>query len=376
MTPRLPRVLGRSTGLMGALCLLATACEPAAPPAMPPPAPPPLPPAATATATPAPAPAVAAASEPAKVTVPAPIVVKDAALKTPESVLYDTEADVYLVSNINGNPTQADDNGSIIKIDADGKVLDAAFIDGAKKDVTLNAPKGMAIVGNSLYVADLNVVRVFDRKTGKAIGEIKVPKATFLNDVTPGPANTLFVSDSGLKLGDKGLEPTGTDALYSVNTKTANARPMRANKDLLNPNGVLGDDDGVHVVTYGGSELYRLSKQGDREQITKLPKGGLDGIIKLPDGTFLVSSWQAGAVFRGRPGGTFEPILTGLMSPADIGYDGKRNRVLIPSFQTNSVIIQPLPELPALLEPVPAVAPAAAKPLDTPATAAPSTTKK
>src|SRR5262249_7581594 len=30
---------------------------------------------------------------------------------TPESVLYDADGDVYLVSNINGKPAEADDNG-------------------------------------------------------------------------------------------------------------------------------------------------------------------------------------------------------------------------------------------------------------------------
>jgi hypothetical protein len=30
-------------------------------------------------------------------------------------------------------------------------------------------------------------------------------------------------------------------------------------------------------------------------------------------------------------------------SPADIGWDNKRKRVLIPIFQGNSVILQPLP---------------------------------
>jgi hypothetical protein len=38
------------------------------------------------------------------------VVVKDG-LATPESVLYDAASDVYIVSNINGAPAAADDNG-------------------------------------------------------------------------------------------------------------------------------------------------------------------------------------------------------------------------------------------------------------------------
>ena len=41
------------------------------------------------------------------------IEVTDVGFQTPESVLHDTTADVYLVSNINGAPAEKDDNGFI-----------------------------------------------------------------------------------------------------------------------------------------------------------------------------------------------------------------------------------------------------------------------
>ena len=40
-------------------------------------------------------------------------------LNVPESVKYDAELDVYFVSNINGNPSQKDNNGYIARIHAD-----------------------------------------------------------------------------------------------------------------------------------------------------------------------------------------------------------------------------------------------------------------
>lgn len=354
---------GLPTKWIAATWVLTLACEPAAPPAAPPPAPPPPAPAAAVPAQPVATAAAPLTAAPAKPAIPTPILVKDAGLKTPESVLYDAEADIYFVSNINGKPTDEDDNGFISKVDAEGKMIELAFIDGAKKEIKLNAPKGMAVVGDTLYVADLTVVRVFDKKTGKSKGEIRAPKATFLNDISPGQGTKLFLSDSGMKMGKEGLEPNGSDAVFLVDSKAANAKVIRANKDLLGPNGVLADEDGAYVVTQRSNELYRLNKKGEREQVTALPKGGLDGIVRLSDGTLLVSSWEAGAIFRGRPGGTFEPILSNLTSPADIGLDTKRNRVLIPSFLTDTVIIQPLPELAPIPVPAPAVPPDA-KPTD------------
>jgi sugar lactone lactonase YvrE len=349
----------------GALYLITVACEPATPPAAPPSAPPP-PPTSVAPATPpAETPPKATTAEPIKPQIPEAIVIKDAAFKTPESVLYDAETDEYLVSNINGKPTEADDNGTIVKVSPEGKVL-GVFIDGAKPDIKLSAPKGMAIVGDTLFVSDLDVIRKFDKKTGKTKGEIKAPKATFLNDISANAAGKIFVSDSGLKLGKDGLEPNGSDAVFTFDAKANAIKAVRANADLLGPNGVLADGDGTWVVTFRGNELYFLNKKGEREHVTKLPKGGLDGMVKLNDGTLLISSWEGQAIYRGRPGGTFEPVLTGLTSPADIGLDTKRNRVLIPSFTTDTVFLQPLPELAPIAEPSPP--PAAA----TPATAAPA----
>lgn len=41
---------------------------------------------------------------------------------TPESVLHDSVADVYLVSNINGTPTDKDDNGFISRVTPAGAI--------------------------------------------------------------------------------------------------------------------------------------------------------------------------------------------------------------------------------------------------------------
>ena len=65
---------------------------------------------------------------------------------TPESVLHDDRSDVYLVSNVNGSPTDKDDNGFISRITPEGEIENLKWIDGALGDVTLHAPKGMAIV--------------------------------------------------------------------------------------------------------------------------------------------------------------------------------------------------------------------------------------
>ncbi|HVE65183.1 MAG TPA: SMP-30/gluconolactonase/LRE family protein [Thermoanaerobaculia bacterium] len=281
----------------------------------------------------------------------APVVVANAGFATPESVLYDAEADVYLVSNINGGPTDVDANGFISRVDPAGRVLELKWIDGSKPEQALDAPKGMAFSDGLLYVADLTSVRTFDRATGKATGRVTIPGATFLNDVAAAPDGSIYVSDSGLKAGARGLEPNGSDGIYRIPKGGSKADRVIKHKGLGNPNGLLADAEGVWVVTFGSGEIYRVSREGRKESGENLPTGQLDGIVQTADGSVLVSSWEGGSILRGLPGAGFLASITGVASPADIGYDSKRKRLLIPLFTGDAVEFRTL--APAAVTPAP-----------------------
>src|SRR5438128_11263884 len=88
-------------------------------------------------------------------TAPQPVTINQG-LQTPESVLWDPQQDVYFISNINGQALAADNNGYISRVNPDTMQVEAKWVEGGvKPGVTLNAPKGMAIVGDTLYVADI-----------------------------------------------------------------------------------------------------------------------------------------------------------------------------------------------------------------------------
>jgi sugar lactone lactonase YvrE len=260
-------------------------------------------------------------------------------LQTPESVYYDADQDVYFISNINGAPLDADDNGYISRVNAETMKAEAKWIDGTKPEITLNAPKGMAVVGDDLYVADINTVRKFDRKTGAPKGEIPLKGSTFLNDVV-ADGTTVYVSDSGLKADPKGFAPTGTDAIWKITGDKASK--LVAGASLKAPNGLAISGGKLWVVTFGGNELYQIESGKKAKVVTTLPKGSLDGLVAMSDGSFLVSSWDGKAVYRGRPGETFTAVIENVDSPADIGYDTKRHRLLVPHFMESRVTIHPL----------------------------------
>ena len=267
------------------------------------------------------------------------IAVRNVGFATPESVLHDPLTDTYLVSNINGSPLEADDNGFISQLTADGEVTNLKWIDGASDSVTLHAPKGMTVVGSFLYVADLTTIRRFDRRTGEPRGEFPIPGASFLNDVAATPDGSVYFTDSGLRAGAGGFEPSGTDAVYRL-SPDGQLDTLARGDSLGRPNGIALAGDTVWVVSFGSGELYRVVN-GGRADIQKLPRGSLDGLV-IVVGDLFISSWEGESVFRGRPGGPFAEAIKGIKAPADIGHDMWRNRILIPLFNENEVRFVPL----------------------------------
>lgn len=260
-------------------------------------------------------------------------------ISTPESVLYDELNDRYLVSNINGKPDGVDNNGYISELSPDGKVTKEKFIAGGVGKVKLDAPKGSGISGGVLYVADISIVRLFDLKTGLPKGEIAVPGATFLNDLAVAKDGRVFVSDSGVKTGASGFEPTGTDAVYVI--EKGKPKTIAKGKELGGPNGLVALANGVLVNTFNSDEVYRLDEKGVRQDVVKVPAGGLDGMALVAD-VLLVSSWKLPGIYRGSLAGKFEVAFAGLAGAADFGFDSKRRRILVPRFLDNAVEVYEL----------------------------------
>jgi hypothetical protein len=274
--------------------------------------------------------------------VPPPMIVRAPAaiatitkLRAPESVLYDPEQDVYLISNINGQMLSVDNNGFLSRVDAKTLAIEPQWVMAGKNGVTLDAPKGMAILGDTLYVTDIDTVRKFDRRTGMPRGHLDLPGSSFLNDIATD-GTSLYVSDTGIRTGPGNtFFDTGTDAIWKITNDRA--EKLADSGDLLHPNGLDLVDGTLRVVSFRGNELYDLTG-GKKKNVRRLPYGQLDGLTHLADGTALVSSWKGDGIYRA-DGDTFRPILTSMDAPADLGYDTKRHRLLVPQPTANVVTI-------------------------------------
>ncbi|MFA9421001.1 MAG: SMP-30/gluconolactonase/LRE family protein [Gammaproteobacteria bacterium] len=269
------------------------------------------------------------------------IVVENVGFATPESVEYYAAEDVYLVTNINGSPFAVDDNGFISKISPDGKVLDLKWIDGARSDTRLHGPKGAAISGNILYVADHDEVHLFELPSGKQKTSVKISGSTFLNGITPGGGGSVYTTDMGATSDNGNFVSSGTDAVYQV-FPDGQYKVVMKDKDMGWPNGIVVSGKHLIVVTFQSNEVYRVLKNGQRYILPAPPTGSLDGLIAMDDGSLIMSSWAGSAVYRLDKNGNYSTVADSLESPSDIGYDNKRNRILVPLFLKDKVVFLPL----------------------------------
>jgi sugar lactone lactonase YvrE len=254
----------------------------------------------------------------------------------PESVRYDPGQDVFFISNMAGYGSAKDGNGYISRVSAGNPDDAAVFVQGGKNGVTLDSPKGMAIQGDTLWVADINILRGFNRKTGAPIANIDFTPygAVQLNDVALAPDSSLRVTDSGIIMGKRGVVHVGPDHVYVVGPGRRVSVPAQG-PDLHQPNGITWDSAGRRWIVLSFDRL-----QG---QIAELPLDmrtrkvilqstvltQLDGVEMLPSGAIMFTSWSDSAVHV-LSGGRERKIVRAVPVPADIGVDTRRHHLAIP----------------------------------------------
>ncbi|MBC8109972.1 MAG: PQQ-dependent sugar dehydrogenase [Verrucomicrobia bacterium] len=282
-------------------------------------------------------------------------------LRNPESAFYYAATDSWYVSNVNSGtgPEKAllDNNGFISRITGDGKVETLKFIEGGKKGVTLQAPRGLVILKDKIWVADLDHVRSFDIKTGAVRDNIDIRPlgAKFLNDIAVGPDGVLYVTDMGMITDSEGvLRHAGPDRIFRVDPKGKKASIAYTfdPTNIQQPNGITYDvANGRFLLVSMSTKTKGLYVWKPNEQKNDTPllsigmgPGEHDGLLVLPDGRVIVSSHATRSLNIIHKGDELaEPIAVGLPTPGDIGFDVRRRRIAIPIVGNNRLEFWDLP---------------------------------
>jgi sugar lactone lactonase YvrE len=250
----------------------------------------------------------------------------------PESVRYDPEQDVFFVSNIVGYGSVKDSLAHIARVDAGNLRNAQVFISSGSNGVVLDAPKGMAIQGDTLWVADIHNVRGFNRRTGAPVADIDLHPydPVMLNDIALGPDGALYVTDTGIVMSRVGVAYTKGSKIFKIAGRTVSL--FAATEGLSHPNGITWDSAASRwlVVTFhpSQSELYTIAAN-NRKHTISTGLGRFDGVESLQDGRVVVTSWSDSTV-RMVENGKVVRLINNLWQPADLGYDTRRKRLAIP----------------------------------------------
>ena len=239
----------------------------------------------------------------------------DSVINMPESVLYHEKSGLLYVGIMGNSSDVKDSIGSVGKLGLDGKIIDLEWVNG------LNSPKGMAIYGDKLYVADITDVVIIDIPSAKVEKRMPIEGAVFLNDVTVTDQGVVYISDSKTKKIHQ-LQ-NGKLAVYL--------------EEMEGVNGLKAV--GEHLYIAGGKNLLKADAKKGLIKVAGLPQGG-DGIEPIGNGDFLFSSWS-GYIYYVYADGRNELLLdTHLekINTADIGYDPVKKIVYVPTFFKKSVV--------------------------------------
>lgn len=249
----------------------------------------------------------------------------------PESALPDTEADVIYVSNTAGSPIAKAGKGFISKISLDGKMVTQKWVEG------LHSPKGLELVGNRLYAADMDTLIEIDTADGRITNRYQAPGAQILNDVAADADGNVYVSD------------WGGNAIWRLSG--GQFEKWLESDRLKNPNGLLVESDRLVVAAWGAMNPETFATEipghlmtvslGDKT-ITDLgdgtPIGNLDGIEPFDGESYIVTDWVAGKVFQITRNGEAREILSLSQGTADLGFIPSTRTAIIPLMMDGKVV--------------------------------------
>tara|TARA_Y100001968_G_C19423016_1_gene752826 strand:+ start:1560 stop:2444 length:885 start_codon:yes stop_codon:yes gene_type:complete len=242
----------------------------------------------------------------------------------PESVIFDKENSVLYVSSITDHPFKKDGTGYISKVDLDGNVISLKWIKN------LNAPKGLTISNNKLYIADVDELVEVDIASEKITNKYKGYGSVCMNDVTHDKYGNVYVGD------------TYTDTIYRLNQ--FGQLPVWYYSPQLAPNGLhIDDEDGNLIVASWGGVMEGWGTpelQGSLKSINIHSKklknlgskqiGNLDGIESDGKGAYYVTDWSGAKLYKIKKNGSFKVLKELSKGAADHEVILDKNMIIVP----------------------------------------------
>ncbi len=256
-------------------------------------------------------------------------------LADPYGIAIDSKSGNIFISNINGAPDVKDDNGFITRLKPDGTVDQIRFIDGTKNNIVLNAPKGMVVMGNFLYVCDIDAIRVFNVESGIQLFEVNfgdLPRQNFYSIIV-GPDGALYVADAGV------------NRIYRIDlSKQHEVTLFSEQGDMKEPHGIAWSSlKQAFIVTVNATgQVISYDKSGKRVQNPPIFLKSPEGIDVDDSGNIYVSDKVLKSVYRIAPNFALYGFAQGIDSPAGIAFNRATKNIIVVFPNGNSVEAYPV----------------------------------
>lgn len=243
----------------------------------------------------------------------------DTLLTTAEAVAYNAALNQCFVSNIGAVPPDAKDgDGSISKIDLEGKIIEKDWVTG------LNGPKGLAFNDEFLYVTDITELLKIKIETGEIVHKYVIDTAMFLNDAAIS-GDEVYFTDSR------------SGAIYLLKNEEVSLFSRLEGKKS---NGVIIEEKRILVVTFDTGEFYAIDKETKEQTLLTTGVAGGDGIVSIEQG-YIVSNWNGEINFVAKENGSKPVKILDTkeqgINAADIYLVPEKNMLLVPTFFGNTV---------------------------------------
>lgn len=270
-------------------------------------------------------------------------------LAHPESVASDGK--FLYVTNLGAqaDALAADGDGSVARLALDGRLLARNLA-----AVPLHSPKGTALVGHVLYVADLHRLIGLDPNTGQQVYLLDFSSAgvKMLNDLAVKDDSTLFAT------------ATDTGQVFEVALGRRPRFAALAVPAIAGANGLCYDRARQRLYVAGSGSFAAARGEGrvgyidwaagqPRYHTLGAATGFFDGVALLGPDHLLVSDWvnlaQPQGVLRQVNVATGETTVLGEKTfggPADFLVTENRQALLVPAMQTGELLRVPLPPRP------------------------------
>ena len=245
-------------------------------------------------------------------------------LENPESVVFDSQNNRYLVSNWG--------NGNIIQIDSNSHHQYFSTI--------LDHTAGLHIVDDILYASSnygmVDGLIGFNMSTGEMVSRVDIDGKQLLNDITSDTEGNIYVTDSE------------ADKIYKVQPSDSSYTTF-VGSGLGTPNGIYYDEPNNRLLVLNESLPFKPIiavnlNDSTTTTVAETNKNAIDGLTADSDGNFYFSSWETDCIYKYDEMFSNPPEMVswGHKNPADIFYNQHDDVLAIPCFGGDTLELLPM----------------------------------